>query len=196
MSTVGGLAAGASGVPQTLLVLPPGTVIHMIAFAGHDEACEFVDEMVKHVNQYGDGIAHPTIITTGDQFIQASQAQVPVMLVSAHGPASKTAEPVMGDGKGNRACLRYLGRTEPFLFGARAGIVWDACYTGQPAFRSELARLSAPGVTHVAPADKIWRPHSVYMATTIFDALLAPTAHPSRLPTSPPRPRTRPLLAV
>ena len=179
MSTVGGPAASTSaGGPQTPLVLPPGTVIHMIAFAGHEEACEFLDEMVKHVNRHGDGIAHPTIVTTGDQFIRASQAQVPVMLVSAHGPGSETAEPVIGDGKGNRACLRSLGRTEPFVFGARAGIVWDACYTGRPAFRSELARLSAPGAAHVAPVDKIWWPHSVYMARTIFDALLAPGGPP------------------
>lgn len=174
----GPTASACAGAVQAPLVLPAGAVIHMIAFVGHVEACEFVDEMVKYVNLHGDGIACPTIVTTGDEFLWASRAQVPVMLVSAHGPVTETAELIIGDGTGNRVCLGSLGWAEPFVFGARAGMVWDACYIGQPAFGSELARLSAPEVTHVAPADKIWWHQSVHMATTIFDTLLAPGSPP------------------
>ena len=58
----------------------------MIAFAGYDEACMFVDKMEKHANRHRDGIAYTTIV---DQFIWAAQAVADLMLVSAHGPASK-----------------------------------------------------------------------------------------------------------
>jgi hypothetical protein len=150
----------------------------MIAFARYDEACKFVDKMMKYANRHRDDIAHRTLVTTGDQFTWAAEAQVDVMLVSAHGPGSKLDEPVLGDGNGNRACLKSLGQTKPFAFGARAGIAWDACYTGQPAFRSELGRLSAPGIAHVAPTGMIrWR-HSVHMARKIIDELLAPGSPP------------------
>jgi hypothetical protein len=165
-------------VSKAPLILPVGTVIHMIAFAGHDEACEFVDKMAKYANRRGDRIACTTIVTTGEDFTWAAQAQVPVMLISAHGPASELHEPVIGDGKGNRIRLRSLGQTEPFAFGARDGIAWDACYTGQPGFRSELPRLCAPGVAHVAPIRKIrWR-NSVHMVRKVIAELVAPGCPP------------------
>jgi hypothetical protein len=161
------------------LVLPAGTVIHMIAFAEHDEACEFVRCMARRANRHRDGVARETIVATGEDFAWAARTQSDLMLVSAHGPANERAEPALGDGKGNnRVTLRSLGWAVPFTFGARAGIIWDACHTGLPAFASQLARLSGPGVAHVAPTGKIYWDDSVRMAGTIIDELLAPGRPP------------------
>jgi hypothetical protein len=175
MSVPGSPVAGmTAGSPRGPLVLPPDTVIHMIAFAGHDEACKFVGLIVQRANRRSNGSACKTIVTTGSQFTWAAQAQVDVLLVSAHGPASEESRPVLGDARGNYACLTALGRQEPFCFGARAGIAWDACYSGQPTFRSELARLSAPGVVHIAPAGEIRWNQSMHMGKALVDELLAP----------------------
>jgi hypothetical protein len=165
--------SASAGTTLAPLVLPPGTLIHIIAFAGHNEACDFADEMCKRANRHRNDVACTTIVVTRGQFIRAAQAQVAVMLVSAHGPATKEHEPVVGDGLGNRVLLRSLGQGNPFTFGARAGMVWDTCFAGQPPFRSELTRLSAPGVAHIAPTGNIKWPHSVHMAATIIDGLLA-----------------------
>jgi hypothetical protein len=175
MSVCGIYGAGAFPAP---LVLPAGTVVHLIAFAGHDEACEFAGCMVQRANRQQDGIARQTIVTTADQFAWAARARADILLVSAHGPADASGDPVVGDGKGNRVRLRSLGQQGRFLFGARAGMAWDACYAGQPAFRAELARLSAPGVAHVAPAGKICWNDSLQMARTILDELLEPGSAP------------------
>lgn len=75
----------------------------------------------------------------------------------------------------NRVDLRDLGHVSPFVFGARAEIIWGACYTGCPIFGlvNEFARLSATGVVHFAPVHEIEWDHSVHLATTILDELLA-----------------------
>ena len=80
------------------LVLPPGTAIHMIAFAGHDDAKRFVGKMKRHANQLRRDSAHATIVATKDQFLQALQAETSLMLVSVHGPRAAQREPVIGDG--------------------------------------------------------------------------------------------------
>ena len=198
MSTVGDPAASTSaGGPQTPLVLPPGTVIHMIAFAGHEEACEFVDEMVKHVNRHGHGIAHPTIVTTGDQFIRASQAQVPVMLVSAHGPGSETAEPVIGDGKGNRACLRSP-RTDGTVRVRSARRDCLGCLLHRPA---SVQERTGPAFRAPGPRTSLQSTRSGGRTVCIWPRRSSthcwpPAARPSRPPPSPQRPRTRPLPAA
>ena len=168
------------------LVLPPGTAIHMIAFAEHRSAKRFVLEMERHVNQLGRHVARTTIVATRDQFLRALQAETDLMLVSAHGPRATQHEPLIGDGNPrNRVDLRDLGRARPFVLGARAGIIWDACYTGCPkfGFMNEFARLSAAGVVHVAPVGEIEWDHSVHLATTILNKLLA-VGIPPIMPTS------------
>jgi hypothetical protein len=162
-------------LPQAPLILPPGAVIHMIAFAGFPEACDFVADMAEFVNSYGHrhAIAYPTIVTTKERFIRAAQAQTAVTLFSAHGPATAKHAPAVGDGdRNNRVTLRSLDQKNPFTFGARAGTIWDACFAGQPAFRSELARLSAPGVVHVGPAGKTYLDDSKAVITAILRHLL------------------------
>jgi hypothetical protein len=164
-------------LPLAPLSLPPGVVIHMIAFAGFPEACDFVADMAAFVNSYGRPghvLAYPTIVTTKERFIWAAQAQTAVMLVSAHGPATAKLAPVVGDGNWiNRVTLRSLDQKEPFEFGARAATIWDACFAGQPAFRSELTRLSAPGVVHVGPTGKTDWEGSWAVVTAILRNLLA-----------------------
>jgi hypothetical protein len=171
--------SAAAGAPLPPLILPEGTVIHMIAFAGYTEARSLVERMMQRANGHRDGIAHETAVVTGEDFVRAARAPVDLMLVSAHGPRDELAEPALGDGQGNRADLRPLGGSlVPFAFGARAGIIWDACYIGQPAFWDQLARLSAPGVAHVGPAEKIWPEDSDHVAGPIIDELLAPGRPP------------------
>jgi hypothetical protein len=168
------------------LVLPAGTAIHMIAFAEHCDAKRFVREMERHANQLRRGVARATIVATKDQFLRALRAETDLMLVSAHGPRAMQHEPVIGDGnEKNRVDLRDLGHVSPFVFGARAGIIWDACYTGCPKFGfvDEFARLSAAGVVHDAPVDEIKWDHSVHLATTILDELMA-VAIPPIMPAS------------
>lgn len=85
----------------------------------------------------------------------------------------KPLRPVIGGGNPeNRLDVRDLGHANPVRFGARTGIIWDVCHMGRPAFRDELARLSAADVVHVAPIGKIVWDDSVHVATTILDALL------------------------
>ncbi len=118
------------------LELPPGTAIHMIAFAEHRDANRFVRKMERHANQLRRHVAHTTIVATRDQFLRALQAETDLMLVSAHGPRATQREPLIGDGNlQNRVDLRHLGHASPFVLGARAGIIWDACLHRMPEVR-------------------------------------------------------------
>jgi hypothetical protein len=148
----------------------------MIAFAGHPDARRFLDLMEQRVNEHRPGVAFKTIVTTKDQFVEALQVEVDLMLVSAHGPVfelGKPLRPVIGDGNPqNRVDVSDLGRANSVRFGARVGIIWDVCHMGRPAFRGELARLSAAEVVHVAPIGKIFWDDSVHVTSTILDALL------------------------
>ena len=167
---------------QALVVLPPGVSIHMIAFAEYLQAVQFLDVMKEHADRCKPGVAHTTIVRTKDQFIAASQVPCDLILVSAHGPVFKPGEPLapaIGDGNPqNRIDLHELADKDSVRLGARAGIIWDACNTGRPAFRAELARLTGDEVVHVAPIGKIWWDDSVQIAGTIFDALLGPGGPP------------------
>src|SRR5215467_12382636 len=148
-----GIKAAAQLCP---LALPPGTAIHMIAFAEHSYAKRFVGKMKRHANQRRRDVAHMTIVATRDQFLRALQAETDLMLVSAHGPRATQREPVIGDGNPeNRVDLRNLGHANPFVLGARAGIIWDVCYTGCPEFMfmGEFARLTS--ATESAPVGEI-----------------------------------------
>jgi hypothetical protein len=148
----------------------------MIAFAEHLDAKRFVRKMKRHADQRRRGVAHTTIVKSRDQFLRALQAEADLMLVSAHGPRATLREPVIGDGNPeNRVDLRDLGWVNPFRLGARAGIIWDACYTGSPEFMfmGEFARLSAADVVHVAPVGQIEWDDSVHIATTLLNELLA-----------------------
>lgn len=178
MGSATGIGAPAQQVP---LVLPSATAIHMIAFAEHRDAGRFLDMMEQRVNGHRPGAALKTIVTTKDQFVRAVQADVDLMLVSAHGPVFELGtplRPVIGDGNpGNRVDVRDLRRARVRL-GARIGIIWDVCHTGRPAFRAELARLSATEVVHVAPIGKIVWDDSIHVASTILDALFAHGGHP------------------
>lgn len=179
MSTESHPATGTTaGVPAAPLDLPAGTVIHMIAFAWHDAACRFVSIMTRRANRLRDGAACQTIVSSRDRFEWAAQAQVDVMLVSAHGPAHATASPVLGDGDENEVDLASLNVSQPFRFGARAGIAWDACFTGQPQFQAEFARLSVPGAGHIASLGEIKWYQSLHMGETLIDELLAPGGTP------------------
>lgn len=179
LSPTTGTGAPAQQVP---LVLPSTTAVHMIAFAEHPDARKLLDMMEQRVNEHRTGAALKTIVTTKDQFVRALQAEVDLMLVSAHGPVfefGKPLRPVIGDGNPkNRVDVRDLGHANPVRFGARTGIIWDVCHTGRPAFRDELARLSAAEVVHVAPIGKIVWDDSVHVASTIFDALFAYGSQP------------------
>jgi hypothetical protein len=134
--------------------------------------------MAWRANQHRKGIAWPTIVTTAEEFTWAARARVDLMLVSAHGPANARAGPALGDAKGNRVDLRTIDWRAPFTFGARTGIIWDACYTGLPVTSSQLTRLSGPNVAHIAPTGKIWLEDSKLMAENIIDQLLAPGRPP------------------
>jgi hypothetical protein len=134
----------------------------MIAFAEHPDARKLLDMMEQRVNEYRTGAALKTIVTTKDQFVRALQAEVDLMLVSAHGPVfefGKPLRPVIGDGNPkNRVDVRDLGHANPV--------------------RDELARLSAAEVVHVAPIGKIVWDDSVHVASSIFDALFAEGSQP------------------
>jgi hypothetical protein len=159
-------------------VLPAPAVIHLIAFAGYPESVEFAELMAQRADRRRTGSACVTEVVSGDDFARAARARTELMLVSAHGPASELAPPVLGDGQGRRVVLGQLGLGSPFTFGALTGVIWDACYTGQPAFRRQLARLSDPAAGHIAPVGKICWNASEHMAGTIIDDLLAPGRPP------------------
>jgi|HubBroStandDraft_3_1064219.scaffolds.fasta_scaffold227171_2 hypothetical protein len=175
VSAVNGSTAASD--PQAFVVPSPCTAIHMIAFARRDEARarEFVEEMEQYANQLRPGIARTTIATTRYEFSQALRAVTALMLVSVHGPGSEFSEPVLGDGTpDNRLYLRHLSQRPGFLLGARAGIIWDACYAGQLTFLRELASLSEPGVVHIAPLKEIKLENSKPLTIEMLNALLAP----------------------
>ena len=62
--------------------------------------------------------------------------------------------------------------------GARAGIVWDACNAGRPAFRKELAPLLAHQVASIGVIGRIDDPDSTSIATKILEELLSPGKPP------------------
>lgn len=163
---------------------PYGTEIRMIAYARHTDACRFVSQMTAHVWPFMRSLTWPaivttTIATTKEQLLAELQAPAALTLVSAHGPAKNIRSPRIGDGTPrNRIELRELARPSFAGFGARAGMIWDACYAGRPEFTKEFARLSPPGVVHVAPLGEIEYDDSVHIATTILHALLAPGGAP------------------
>lgn len=166
---------------------PYGTAIRMIAYARHREACRFVSQMTAHIWPFMRSIAWPVIVTTTivtneEQFKQELQAPAALTLVSAHGPARGTPAARfsrIGDGtRQNRIEFGKLSRNDFAGFGARAGMIWDACYAGQPQFRQGIAPLSLPDVVHIGPSGEIEYDDSVHMATTILHALLAPGSPP------------------
>jgi hypothetical protein len=163
---------------------PCGTEIRMIAYASHPDACTFVSGMTAllwPLVRYStwSAVVVTTIVKTKRQFLAALQAPAAVTLVSAHGATKNDLSPRIGDGTDeNRIRLPELGEPNFKGFGARAGMIWDACYAGRPGFRKEFARLSRPGVAHVGPFCEIEYHDSVHMATTIIGELLAPGSPP------------------
>jgi hypothetical protein len=159
---------------------PPASIeILMIAHAGFGEAVAFVEQMADYANELKHGSAFPWIVSTGTEFEQALQAQCALMLPSAHGPGRGHELPIMGDGTPeNKTDFSHLGHNSPFLFGATAGIFWDACYIARDWFRPELNRLSRPGVIHAAPAEKIRWEQSEPLVKKILKILLAPGSPP------------------
>ena len=165
---------------------PYGTEIRMIAYASHEDACRFVSETTAHLWPLMQSVTWPaivatTIVTTKEQLIVELQAPAALTMVSAHGPAmndpNNPFSPRIGDGTPEKRIeLRELGQHNFAGFGARAGMIWDACYAGRREFRREFARLSRPGVVHVGPLCKIEYNDSVHMASTIIDELLVPGA--------------------
>lgn len=156
-----------------------GAQIRMIAYAGHEQAAAFVQQMAARANTLSPGSAYPQIVTARDAFLLALQARAALTVVSVHGPKKEEPAPFIGDGSDeNRIDFRELGRTAPFLFGARAGMIWDACHLAREAFGTEFARLSRPGVIHIAPAGEIYWDDSVHMAETMLGVLLGSGGSP------------------
>jgi hypothetical protein len=155
----------------------PAAQICMIAYASHDQAAAFVQQMAALADTLMPGSAYARVVTTKDVFLLALQTQAVLTVVSVHGPEEQEPAPVIGDGTdANRIGFRELGASS--LSGARAGIIWDACHLAREAFRTEFARLSRPDVVHIAPAGKIEWDDSVHLAETMLSILLASGSPP------------------
>jgi hypothetical protein len=158
----------------------------MITFAAYGKGAEFLQKMKSIAEGAPPKPAAVTVIVTEAQtvteFRDALLLPADLVIVSAHGSLYTIREPfqpgLTAASDGSSEWFEFSRLSAGAKIGARAGIVWDACNAGRPAFRKELAPLLAHQVASIGVIGRIDDPDSTSIATKILEELLSPGKPP------------------
>src|ERR1022692_1029360 len=132
-----------------MLELP---TIQLIGFAGYYDANTFLAGLEKYIRRLRQGrtpvtVHRPVLHSPGD-VAQACCTGTDLAIMSGHG-GYDMSDAWIGDGSTNWLHFSEFQQLAQAKIGARAGLVWDACQAGRPAFRAAIERHLAHEIAYI-----------------------------------------------